>query len=180
MPEAAERHGLTFWSLLGGYYLALVELHEGVDGALERARSFARHAPRRRRARVAAVVHGCDRRGPCAAWRATRRRSRLLTEATDLADSTGSHFWSAEIARQRGEARLGLGDDGGLEDLRGAVALAEQQGATLLELWARTSLVRAHAGSGGPGIAAGAPRRAGTGSRLVGHQIAAGRAAAAG
>ena len=83
----------------------------GRERCAERARC-PRDAPRRRRARVAAVVQAAIgavhvRRGEHTAALA------LLTEATDLADSTGSHFWSAEIARQRGEARLGLGDAAG-------------------------------------------------------------------
>jgi hypothetical protein len=34
--EAAERHGYTFWSLIGGYNGAALDLREGVDGAADR------------------------------------------------------------------------------------------------------------------------------------------------
>jgi hypothetical protein len=59
-----------------------------------------------------------------------------------VAEETTSRFYSAEIARQRGEALVALGEPGGVDRMREAVELAVEQGATLFELWARTSLCR--------------------------------------
>ncbi len=141
VAATADRHGFTFWSLIAGYYLAVIEMHEGVEGAGDRARgtiallqalgmlvwlpTF-----------FAAISAAHLRRGEVEASRGA------LRDAAEVADQTGAHLWSAEIARQEGEVAIALGEAGGLERLREAVALAQQQDATLLELWARTSLCR--------------------------------------
>ena len=142
LAEVADRHGYTFWTLLAGYYDAYLDLCKGAEGAMERCemsllllQSVGVHiwAPYFRAAVTAAHL----RAGATAAAFAS------LTAATEVAEQTGAHYWSAEIARQDGEVRLASGDDSGIDRLRDAVALAQAQGATLHELTARTSLARA-------------------------------------
>ena len=143
----AERHGFTFWTVIAGYYLALLDLCDEVDGAADRARamigvlrsinvlvwlpSF-----------IAGVAAVLLRRGDAAG------ADELLTEAADVADATGARFYSAEIARQQGEAKLALDEPGGVDLLHAAIELSVDQGAALFELWARTSLCR-HTGDPG-------------------------------
>jgi hypothetical protein len=59
-----------------------------------------------------------------------------------LAAETGSEFYSAETLRMRGELRIERGDDGGIADLRAALAKAREQEAALFELRAAISLAR--------------------------------------
>ena len=141
VAELAERHGFTFWAVIAGYYVALLDLHDGVDGAADRARgmigvlrsinvlvwlpSF-----------IAGVSAVLIRRGDVAV------AEELLEDAAQVADATGARFYSAEIARQQGEARIALDLPGGVDLLRAATELAVDQGATLFELWARASLCR--------------------------------------
>ena len=139
--ELAERHGFTFWSLMSGVYRANVEFSAGDAAASQRA-SMAVMMLRALGLLVwvpsflaaIAAVHLARGEGAEAAT--------LLEEAAEVAAQTGAHYWSAEIARQRGEAALLLGDQGGIDRLREAIALAVAQAAPLHELWARTSLCR--------------------------------------
>ena len=139
--ELAERHGFTFWSLMSGLYRANVEFSAGDAAASQRA-SMAVMMLRALGLLVwvpsflaaIAAVHLARGEGAEAAA--------LLEEAAEVAAQTGAHYWSAEIARQRGEAALLLGDHRGIDRLREAITLAVAQAAPFHELWARTSLCR--------------------------------------
>ena len=103
--EVAERHGFTFWTIVGGFYDAYRELRAGVDGAGERA-PMALDAARRWACSVwlpsflAAVAAVALRRGD-----ADGRRPRLASRPRGRGRLTGAHYWSAELARHEGEAR---------------------------------------------------------------------------
>jgi class 3 adenylate cyclase len=137
--QLAERHGFTFWSLLSGLYRATVDFASGDDAASQRATMIASML----RAMgllvwmpsfLAAISAVHLRRGDLVG------AAPLLLDAAEIAEQTGVHYWSAEITRQRGEVALAQGDPSGIELVREAIALADRQGARLLELWARTSL----------------------------------------
>jgi class 3 adenylate cyclase len=141
LSELAERHGFTFWSLLSGLYGATVDFASGDDAASQRATTIASML----RAMgmlvwmpsfLAAIAAVHLRRGDL------EGAAPLLLDAAEVAEQTGVHYWSAEITRQRGELALAQGNPAGVDLLRDAVALAERQGAKLLELWASTSLCR--------------------------------------
>lgn len=148
LAEAAERHGYTFWTLVGGYWLAALDLHDGVEGAEVRSRmslellravgvlvwlpSF-----------LATLSEVHLRRGELDA------AATLLADASAVEASTGARFWAGEILRQQALVDLARDEPAaGEARLREAVAVAEAQGATLLELRARTELARA-TGQGG-------------------------------
>lgn len=137
--ELADRHGFTFWSVVSGLYKATVDFAAGDEEAAERATTIV--AMLRAMGMLVWVpsflgaisaVH--LRRGDAAL------AEPLLRDAAEVAQQTGAHYWSAEITRQRGEVALAAGDPNGVGLLREAIALAEQQGAAVHELWARTSL----------------------------------------
>jgi predicted ATPase len=127
--------------MLTGYYAALLDLHDEVPGAADRARGMIGLLQT-----IGVLVwlpsFACAIADPLLAHGEAATARDLLEEASSLADETGSHFWSAEIARVDGEARLALGEPGGFERVHAAVERAEAQGAALLELRARTSLCR--------------------------------------
>jgi adenylate cyclase len=69
----------------------------------------------------------------------------MLAAAREAAQKSGEHFWDAELSRLRGEALIGR--DGpsahGAEDaFNEALAIAQKQGAQMLELRSATSLAR--------------------------------------
>ena len=138
--EVAERHGYTFWTILGGFYDAYRQMRAGVDGAEQRCQMSLMlmqsvgvlvwvpyfHAS------VAAAHLGAGRPDDALA---------LLATGSAIATDTTAHYWSAELTRLDGLARLATGDPAGLDRLADAAALAAERGALLHELWALTSLV---------------------------------------
>ena len=66
-----------------------------------------------------------------------------LAEARDLAEETEERWFQAETLRLTGDVLLAIGDRTGAEARYcGAIAIAQQQGATLWELRAAMSLAR--------------------------------------
>jgi hypothetical protein len=65
-----------------------------------------------------------------------------MDQALISANSTGTHFYTAETLRLRGELREEQGDAGGEADLRRALELARRQGARTLEDRVLVSLER--------------------------------------
>ncbi len=141
VAEVAERHGFTFWSMIAGYYAALLDLHDEQSGAADRARG----AVGLLRA-VGVLVWlpsfaGGNAEALLLQGDVVGAREQL-DEAAQVAEETGAHYWSTEIARLRGEAAHALGDPDAVTWVRRALDLAVAQGATLMELRARTSLCR--------------------------------------
>jgi class 3 adenylate cyclase len=139
--ELAERHGFTFWTLIAGLDRALAEFAAGDDTGGPRANmsiSLLRA--------LGVTVWLPSFLGTLAVIHLERGELDLaegyLAEAADTAEATGAHYWSAEILRRQGELRMRRGDTSGLDLLRDAVDLAGRQGATLIELWCRSSLCR--------------------------------------
>lgn len=137
--EVADRHGFTFWTIVAGYHEAATAFRLGEEEAGQRM----------------LMMIGMLRSLGVLVWLpsfyATVSELRLKRGELDEADAvlrdafavqeeTGARFWEAELTRQQGEVLLGRGDPGGVDRIRQAVAIAVEQGATLHELWARTSL----------------------------------------
>jgi hypothetical protein len=139
--ELAERHGFTFWSVVSGLYQATADFAAGDEAAAERATMIVSML----RA-MGMLVWVPSFLGAISAVHLRNgdadRAAPLLSDAAEVAQQTGAHYWSAEITRQRGEVALATGDPAGTDLLREAVDLAVSQGAALHELWARTSLCR--------------------------------------
>lgn len=137
--ELAERHGFTFWTIVGGFYDAYRDLRAGVEGAGDRCQmslmlmeSVGVHvwAPYFHANVAAAYLEAGD---PDTALP-------LLATGSGTAERTSAHYWSAELARLEGVARLATGDGSGLDRVRQAATLAAERGALLHELWALTTL----------------------------------------
>jgi class 3 adenylate cyclase len=141
----AERHGLTFWTLIASLHFSTSAYRAGDDDAVQQAlmtvamlRTVGMHVwvPLFLGTIAGAQV---ERGDPVGAEANVR-------EALAVAEHAGAHFWTPELRRVLGEARLAQGDPAGATGLRAAVDLAVGASAELLELWARTSVVR-HAGT---------------------------------
>jgi tetratricopeptide (TPR) repeat protein len=135
----AERHGFTFWTIVSGFYLAMMDAYEGDPGAMVRAEMSVMllqgigvecWLPMFHEALAACFELAGDLEGA----------SRALDEALRAEERLGIHHWGAESLRLRGAIRLRQGDRGGLDDLRAAIDLAVAQGAVLHEAWARQAL----------------------------------------
>jgi hypothetical protein len=140
--EVAERHGFTFWSMVGGVQTATIELMAGDESASDRVQGILALL------QTIGLVVWQPSWYTGLAWAhilAGRFEQALpmLDRAQAIADDTGAHFWSAETARLRVQALVGLGPAGpsAVEALVGAADLARRQGATLYELRARVDLV---------------------------------------
>jgi hypothetical protein len=136
----ADRHGFTFWTVVGGFYDAFRALRRGEDGADQRCamalmllQGVGVHVwlPYFHCSVGAALLVAGEPGGVAAQVAAGRA----------IADAHGAHYWSPELARVEGAALLALGDPAGEAKVREAVDRAVAQGATLHELWARTTLV---------------------------------------
>jgi class 3 adenylate cyclase/tetratricopeptide (TPR) repeat protein len=138
--QVADRHGFTFWTIVGGFYEAYTQLRKGIEGADQRCQMSLMlmqsvgvlvWAPYFNASVAAALLEG---------GRPEDALGMLATGAAIAADTT-AHYWSAELARLEGVARLATGDPGGADRRRDAVRLAAERGALLHELWARTALM---------------------------------------
>jgi predicted ATPase len=137
--DLAERHGFTFWQVVSGFYHAVVAAYEGDPTAVMRAEmsitllgslgvevwlpSFLASLA------TANLFNG-----------QLDEAERFYAEGRTVADRIGAHYWTPEIIRQQGALLVARGQEGALGRFREAAALARQQGATLLELWALTSI----------------------------------------
>ena len=138
--SVAERHGYAFWSMVSAFLSAAIDVRDQVAGSDERATS------------LLAMLRAMGVLVWLPAWHQelgavlleqgdVEAARRHLDEAMEVADATGAHFATAEISRLQGEARLHDGDElDGLRLLREAVRIGVEQGATLYEVRARTSL----------------------------------------
>jgi class 3 adenylate cyclase len=136
----ADRHGFTFWTVLGGFYDAFHGLRRGEEGAAQRCDMSLMlmqsvgvevwlpyfHA------QVAAELLAQGQPEPAADH---------VAQGAAVASSTGAHYWTPELTRLEGAARLAQGDAGGEALVRAAVDDAVARQATIHELWARTSLL---------------------------------------
>jgi hypothetical protein len=127
--------------MIAGYYAALLDLHEDQPGAADRARGAVAllravgvlvWLPSFAGGNAEAMLGHGDLAGA----------REQLDEAALVADETNAHYWSTEIARLRGEVAHALGEPDAVPLVRRALDLAVEQGATLMELRARTSLCR--------------------------------------
>ncbi len=141
MVELSQRHGLTFWTLVGSMLGAMVDHLEGDEGAGGRIEGSL------------AMLAALDVTVWQPSWRATLAAGHLavgqaeaataaLREAEAIAARTGAHYWTAEISRLSEVAAVAAGQDPDLGALRAAAELAVRQDAALLELRARTDLCR--------------------------------------
>jgi hypothetical protein len=141
MTELGERHGFTFWSMIGMLLRAMVDLEAGDPEAAARADT------------AITMLRALDVQVWQPSWLATLAAGHLrhghpelaaaaLDQAAEVADRTGARYWSAEIARLRHEVLLASGEPADLSILRDAAALAADQGAKLVELRSRTDLCR--------------------------------------
>ena len=137
--ELSERHGFTFWQVVSNYYHSVTAAYDGDAGASMRAEMSVQLL----------LSLGVEVWLPSfyAALGSAHLRTgnldeadRFFSSAKDVADRLGTHYWSAEIARQRGVVRMARGDERGMDLVREAVAIAQRQGATLFELWALTTI----------------------------------------
>jgi class 3 adenylate cyclase len=139
--DVAKRHGYTMWILIAELQTAMVEDAVGVEGAADRAMQIMADLRS-----MGAVVWS-------PMWHASLGQVKLLRADLEAAvaqvdaaerhaETTGAHFWSAEIRRLRG--LIALAEDPssplGLELCREAAQLAERQGARAFELRARQVL----------------------------------------
>jgi hypothetical protein len=143
----ADRHGFTFWAVLGGFYDSLRALRAGDPGAGELcAMSLTLmqsvgvevwlpyfHAS-------VAELHVASGNLQAAAEH--------VALGAGIASSTGAHYRTPELTRLDGAIRLAQGDADGEATVRAAVDDAVARRATVHELWARTTLV-AHTGDAG-------------------------------
>ena len=128
---AAEQHGFAMWRLAGALQCLLAAVHLGDHTQLPQL------------VETAAVWHqllAADAWTPywlSAVGLAQQSAGRLadarasFDQALAVAEDTGSHLYTAETLRGRGEVRLGLGDPGGAADLDQALSTARRQGARL-------------------------------------------------
>jgi len=140
LTRLGERHGFALWQLVGALHLAVSAVHLGQHEAVDQlAAGLA----------TARVVLASDVYTPywltelaVAQNLAGRQQDaiRSAEEALQVAQETGSTFYSAETLRVRGLLRIQLGTPGGVDVLRQAVDLARRQGATALEQRAAASL----------------------------------------
>ena len=140
LTRLGERHGFALWQLVGALHLAVSAVHLGQHEAVDQlAAGLA----------TARVVLASDVYTPywltelaVAQNLAGRRQDamRSAEEALQVAEETGSTFYSAETLRVLGLLRIQLGTPGGVDVLRQAVDLARRQGATALEQRAAASL----------------------------------------
>ncbi|HEX6227954.1 MAG TPA: adenylate/guanylate cyclase domain-containing protein [Solirubrobacterales bacterium] len=143
--ELAERHGFMFFTLYGQLQNTIATLRQG--GAAE--------ADAVTQALALWRIAGGELWVPAFLTEVAKYQLEggeldsarsALREAEAISRRSGAGYWGAETARVLGETRLAAGDAAGVEELRRAVELAEQQGARVFELRARTSLSRAVGG----------------------------------
>jgi class 3 adenylate cyclase len=139
--ELAERHGLTFWALISSLHFSTAAYGAGDDLAGQQAlmtvqmlRAVGMLVWLPSFLGVLAAVQ--VQRGDFAGAEASAR------EGLAVADGHGVHYWTPDLHRLVGEARVGHGDADGLAEIDRAVELAIENRAALHELWARTALVR--------------------------------------
>jgi class 3 adenylate cyclase len=141
MTQLGERHGFQFWAMLGSMLEAMVDQQTGDPDAVGRAET------------MLMMLQALDVVSWQPSWLATIAVGHLdhgqaalaaaaLERAEAVAERTGCHYWSAEIARLRHEARLAAGGPPDLAILRQAIDLSVAQGATLFEVRSRTDLCR--------------------------------------
>ncbi|HEY5880054.1 MAG TPA: AAA family ATPase, partial [Nakamurella sp.] len=139
MAELADRHGFAMWQLTAALHLDLAGILLGRRELIDR---FTKHVT------VVREVVGAQAYTPYwltqlgvaqAAVGRADEALRTLNQALDVADETGSGFYSSETLRIRGRLRLDAGDPTGREDIRRAADLADGQGATALAARARSA-----------------------------------------
>lgn len=143
MIELSERHGFVLWGLAGVIQSGMTAVHGGDRSALG---PLVDNVATWRRLLVADVWTPYWLTELAVVQRfAGRPESALesLDEALAVARETGSHFYSAETLRIRGELRRLLGHEGAQADLAQAIELAARQGAPAFEERAAASLGRA-------------------------------------
>lgn len=140
LVSVGERHGFAIWTLCGQMHCLYAGIRLG-DHSLVPGLAQA--------VEVWHQVMAIDSWTPH--WFADAGFAHLLTgdpaaalgyfdRSLDIGMSTGARFYEAEALRGRGQARLARGDAGGADDLRRAVEVAEEQGATLFIGRARDAL----------------------------------------
>jgi class 3 adenylate cyclase len=141
ISQLGERHGFQFWSILGMMLQGMVDHQAGerdASGRVEMAIS---------------MLQALDLITWQPSWMATLAVGHLghgdvdsagaaLDRAEAVADRTGSHYWSAELARLRHDVHLAGGGSPDRVMLRTALDLAVAQGATLFEVRTRSDLCR--------------------------------------
>ncbi len=139
--EVAERHGSTFWLLVGGLNEAIAGMVAGEPDAPMRALMSLNLTKA-----LGIMTWLPSFFGTIAGIHIDQGRfeeaAPLLQEAWDVAEQTGCRYWTAELLRRRGEVALSRGDEGGLDLIREGIVLAGHQRNRLVEMWARTSLCR--------------------------------------
>ncbi|MGH9275969.1 MAG: AAA family ATPase [Acidimicrobiales bacterium] len=141
MVQLGERHGFQFWSMVGSMLQAMVDQQTGDPDAVGRAET------------MVMMLQALDVFAWQPSWLAAIAVGHLghgqadlalgaLDRAAAVAERTGCHYWSAELARLRHEAQLAAGGPPDPALLRLAIDLSVTQGATLFELRSRTDLCR--------------------------------------
>lgn len=141
VKRVGERHGFAFWTLTGNLAVAFLDAQEGAEGGLDRAETLLNvwrftGADAWTPAYLYDVARAYVAHGDHAA------ALRCLEESEMIGTRTGSLIFASETARLLGEVRLATGDRSGVANLAAAVKIAEEQGARLFELRARTLLHR--------------------------------------
>jgi hypothetical protein len=142
LTELADRHGYTFWTIIAGYYEAYLDLREGIEGAHDRCQMSLMLMQTLGVQVWAPYFDSAVAAELLVQGHLDEARAHVANGAA-VADATGAHYWSAEVARMEGVLLLESGDPAGVQRLRDAAALAGEQGAVLLELRARTALANA-------------------------------------
>jgi tetratricopeptide (TPR) repeat protein len=146
MIELSERHGFVLWGLAGLIQFGISAVHGGDHSALG---PLVDNVATWRLLLVADVWTPYWLTELAVAQRlAGQHDSALgsLDEALAVATETGSHFYTAETLRIRGEVRRALGHEGARTDLIEASELAGRQGAAEFGARAAASLHDATAG----------------------------------
>lgn len=137
MAELADRHGFAMWQLTAALHREFAGImlgrHELIDQLTAHV-TFARDV-------VVAAVHTPYWLTQLASAQLAAGRSaeagQTLNQALDIADGTGSHFYTAETLGILGRSRLRAGEPTAQYDLARAADLADRQGAPALAARAR-------------------------------------------
>lgn len=140
MLRLGERHGFAMWQLTAALHLGVSAVHLGQHSAVDQLAE---------QVSMARVVLASDVYTPywltqlaLAQHVAGRAADALLSleQALQVAERTGSAFFSAETLRTVGKLRVEAGNPAGIRDVQAAVDLARRQGAPAFEQRARSTL----------------------------------------